>query len=678
MILSSKCNDKQVYNKHTKRCLLIGSVAYRTALKKDPSVFNNQKNKITKVTNPKSPFVSEESPLPWNVSPFKVNKLSYFKSPSTGSTSASTISPSTVSTISPKKPSPNIPTQPLSASSNNTFSASSKLSTVVLSKSPKAPTKTPSSLMSKIAKIPKKSSVKVPKAKKVPTCSTHEVYNKNTNRCVLISGSTYKAALKKDPSVFNEYAQKIAYWMTTYGPAAKPLKKTVSSNNKAAKISSFMQAYGNPLKAKVVTPLKAKVVTPLKANSAKVVTPLKANSAKAKTVKVRLPPVKVSKRVKELFMKKASKFLRTRDLITLDVLKYTDLSKIPPYVLIKKSTEIRLMYFDYFPRGVSGETVNVSPLTFNHTPKLLNRSVTAIQYSTDNISSHFYRHILQSEKNQDMIDTKWFISMQDYISKLSDRQRYAIYSYTYKGDVYVNRLERGQTIDYNEISLSTIFFEFVHTMSLGVESAGSIFKSYQSDAQFEAFKMIRVWDEQNYNELLNDRSGVKMFVFRNKFIRDMKSVNFRPRFMKMLVEKLADTISGVISGAPPTTKTMVVFRGVKDSFFTANDFSVKPKNEVFKNKGFVSTAINHRTALTQFTSIPAACCFKVITVLPGTRCLPIMGLTAFAGETEILFNRNVKFIIRDKYKADIPRRPKGDLLNNGQPIKMKIAEITVG
>lgn len=153
----------------------------------------------------------------------------------------------------------------------------------------------------------------------------------------------------------------------------------------------------------------------------------------------------------------------------------------------------------------------------------------------------------------------------------------------------------------------------------------------------------------------------------------------KPIVLFQLIKSLSDTISSTIKKSPSTTKPMVVFRGVTDSFFTTNNYKgVHKKDEVYYNKGFVSTSVNYRSALNSFTKQENECCFKVITVLPGTKCVPLTGLTHFQNELEILFDKNVKFIIRDKYTAKIPTRARVNLTNNPNYIQMKIANIIIG
>jgi hypothetical protein len=550
-----------------------------------------------------------------------------------------------------------------------------------------------------------------------PMCTKwYQVYNKGTKSCETIGGDIFKGPLFKKPSVFNNQNNKKTVKSppnaTTKKPSNAPNNRTPNAkppnapnnrtsnakppnapNNRTSNAKPSNAPNNRTSNAKPSNAPNNRTPNAKPSNALKIRTP-NANTTKKpsnapnnrtppepKNVKLPfgLPSVKVSKAARQLFMKKASKILRFRDFKSRNATTHTDLTKIPPYVFTQKISNIHLNYFDYFPSDeLDDETIILSELTFKKN-KTINRSKEVIQYITDNISSHFYRHILQSELNPEMIDTSWFIQMQGYIANLSNMQRYAIYSYTFKGDAYVNRMERGQDLDYDDVYMSPLFFEFVSYMASGRNNGDNVFnKNTKVPSLSQVFKLNSSTKSSYYQSLIDDKSGVKMIEFYRVFMSKIRSSYFKPQFIKTLVRRLADTISGVISRSPPTTKPMVLFRGVKDSFFTANDFSIKPNNEVFANKGFVSTTFSQRNALLKFTSVSDGCCFKVVTVLPGTRCLPLLGLTAFSEEQEILFDRNVKFIVRDKYETTIPRNPKTGLLNKGKPVSMKIAEITVG
>lgn len=87
-------------------------------------------------------------------------------------------------------------------------------------------------------------------------------------------------------------------------------------------------------------------------------------------------------------------------------------------------------------------------------------------FKYDNISSNFYKHVIKRDTNPDIIDTKWFVKMQAYISSLSNRERFALYAYTKNGDVYVNLKERGMKLNYERINMKPFFYEFLEYMTM--------------------------------------------------------------------------------------------------------------------------------------------------------------------------------------------------------------------
>ena len=496
----------QAYSKLTKRCLTIGGQGFKVALKKDPSVFNDQFNKITA----------------WK-----------------------------------------------------------------FSKSMKAP----------------KTAIKLKAPKPLPVCAPDEVFNKHTRRCGKIGGQSYKLALKKDPTVFD---------------------------NQKGKIDNF-----KTMKKKLLEPTVEK--------------------------KVFLPRLKLSSQLKQVFTKKIKNILKKSEYKIKNVMKYTDSKKLPPYAFIEKPISISLYHFNYY----EDEDIVDDLYKLFQTPRNIERhEVTKLNFRYDNISSNFYKHVLKRDTNSDIIDTTWFIKMQEYISKLSNRERFALYSYTKNGDVYVNIKERGMKFDYDRFNVKPFFYEFLEYITTT--------KSIDFDVKFFGMTLGEI------KEAKKDTSGRKIATLYRKFIR-LPPKKLKHEVVDTLIKMLSDTISRVIKKSPPTTKPMVVFRGVKDCFFAADDFTSKyTSNEVYYNKGFVSTTLYHSVAINTFTNGSSSCCFKVITILPGTRCIPLIGLTHFDGEIEILLDRNTKYIIRDKYTAPVIYRGRTHLLNSPNSKYMKISDIIIG
>ena len=497
--------------------------------------------------------------------------------------------------------------------------------------------------------------LKIKKATKTaPTCSSIQVYNKYTKRCVAIGGQSYHLALKKYPTVFGDQKNKI----TTF--FKKP--NYVANQSPSETLANIMKKMiPSPIKT-VSTITKKKVLPPSLQKSGNQSEKL---LIKIPEKKVIIPQIKASSQLKQFFMKKSKDILKKSDYKTKNVMKYTNTSKLPPYIFIQKPITISLYYFDYY-----GEmTVN----TFN--PKrTLKRNIMNLTFMYDNISSNFYKHVLRQDTNPDIIDVKWYIKMQEYISTLPNRERFALYAYTKNGDVYVNMLERGFDLDYTRVIMKPLFYEFLVYMT-SPDTKKDIF--IDGNNTFYGTFGITIQDLKIIRDNITSATAKLIYDIYKKYIT-LKSSTIKKDVIHALIKSLSDTISRVIKKSPPTTKTMVVFRGVKDCFFAADNFDSKySENEVFYNKGFVSTTLDYKIAVDTFSG-QEQCCFKVLTILPGTRCIPLIGLTEFAGEVEILLDRNTKYIIRDKYKTQILKRPRTHLTNTPNERTMKISDIIIG
>jgi hypothetical protein len=536
-----KCKNNEVYSKKTKRCITIGGQTYKALLKKDPTFFSNQVNKI--------------------------NKFKLLKNP-----------------------------------------LSIKTSTY-----------------GKVIKAP-------------PTCGVTQVYNKHTKRCVTIGSQAYRAALKKDPNVFDDQKNKISNFFKPQTPKSIP-------DSPSETLANLMKRMKSP-----VSPNETL------ANIVKKVTPMK------KMLLKRQPVPKVSLKTRQLFMKKAGKILRR---ISANENLELNLKKIPSKVFVTKKTSVDLYYFDYFTKDIFSKK------------KTLERENLRINVVQNNFYKNFYKQVLKRYLNPDILDLDWYVKVQKYISSITERERYALFSYTKYGDVYVNFLERGMNLDYNRVKMEPLMYEFIVYLSDPKHSIKSVLNETGLTV---VPPFMLAFTSKDFTFMMKQKSGEMLRKFYLTFRQELlKSRHFKVSFINVLIKNLADTISRTIKNSPPTTKPMVVYRGVNDSFFTSDDYSSKmKKDEVFRNKGFVSTSVMHGVAMNDFMKINSECCFKVITILPGTRCVPLLGLTHFGEEVEILLDRNVNFIIRDKYTTNVPVRPKQYYENQVLTKKVKVADIIIG
>jgi hypothetical protein len=112
---------------------------------------------------------------------------------------------------------------------------------------------------------------------------------------------------------------------------------------------------------------------------------------------------------------------------------------------------------------------------------------------------------------------------------------------------------------------------------------------------------------------------------------------------------------------------MIVYRGVKDDYYLKGN-----KNHIYKTDSFVSTSINLPSAL-RFAG--KKCCFKRITLLPGTKTVLLAGISKYKNEIELLLGSKAQFyIINDK--GSIPRSTV-DMCNDSASAKITVTDLVV-
>jgi hypothetical protein len=113
-----------------------------------------------------------------------------------------------------------------------------------------------------------------------------------------------------------------------------------------------------------------------------------------------------------------------------------------------------------------------------------------------------------------------------------------------------------------------------------------------------------------------------------------------------VIELYKKDLQRIISNAPPVEKEIVIYRGVLEDYFTKH-----LKNGYYKNKAFVSCSLDHVHALA-YTRVQL-CCFKRITILPGSHILFISGISCFKDELEFVINADSVVYVHNKYRANI-------------------------
>ena len=440
-------------------------------------------------------------------------------------------------------------------------------------------------------------------------CPKDKVYNKYTKRCVTINSQSFFKALKDHPDVFDDQKDKISEVIT------KKLKKNVNPKllvpkPVVAKKQNFSEFLNNNANKGIVFPRPR----------------FYANKHKYPVTKL-----KNINQAKKLF----TKIVKSK--ITNVPSKYLKKTKLP----INQMNNKQFMKTTKIMYGLPYRHYTTEDIHTRHLNKATSVDLSYIVYSE---TDRYYKNVLNLDVSKELIDLKWYYECQKYIDSLSPREKWALKGYSYKGDVYVNLTERGMKVNFNNFSLTPFVYEFFQMIIEG--------KYVSEDKKFEKSKI------DNY---LQKKDGNALTDLTQIFLQMKLPVSVK----KELITRFSKTLSNVIKRAPQVTSRMTVFRGVRDSFFTKSDYKNNKSNEIYLNKGFVSTSMKWSLSLDSFTGF--GCCFNVITLLPGTRCLPLLGISKFTNEMEILLNKDTKFLIRRKFLAP---KPKGDG-------KMKFSHIIV-
>jgi hypothetical protein len=159
-------------------------------------------------------------------------------------------------------------------------------------------------------------------------------------------------------------------------------------------------------------------------------------------------------------------------------------------------------------------------------------------------------------------------------------------------------------------------------------------------------KMTVVDALQNIDALEND---AERLVIMFKVGRECNDA-----FWKRVIARYCEDLQSVIRNAPPVGQMMKVYRGVKNDYYLKG--TVKQKGfhysgyladtKYYLNDGFVSTSISRDIAYDFLKG--DKCCFNVITLLPGARCLMLFGASRFKEEQEVLLGLETVYLIRQK------------------------------
>lgn len=260
---------------------------------------------------------------------------------------------------------------------------------------------------------------------------------------------------------------------------------------------------------------------------------------------------------------------------------------------------------------------------------------------------------------ENMIDPIWFDKMNNYIINLSTRDIYTMIGYTFYGDIISNNYLRknlNEAIFYTDLATYDkwwfTFYPLFFQAKDEIESLKEPFNSILNNKKDEKVKITKNINNQvNFTvntSLVGERTVTEIinllktlpnlkpsdFYFVLYFIG--KYLSFTDFWQHVIIRYIKD-LDNIIQNAPPLTKPLIVYRGVR------NDYYLKGKEgHVYTTNSFVSTSVNLASAM-KFAD--PTCCFKRITLLPGSRTLLLAGISKFINEVEFLLGTSAKFYI---------------------------------
>jgi hypothetical protein len=246
-------------------------------------------------------------------------------------------------------------------------------------------------------------------------------------------------------------------------------------------------------------------------------------------------------------------------------------------------------------------------------------SVPHFQYVSRSVSIHYTEYILQQQllfrygrninsmnnmRISDIIDKDWMVAQDHYIRTLAPRQLFTIYGYSLHGD---------------KIAHSYLDGRFVM----------SKFKVSNSNAYFPFFFQAREFYKIDSGYVRNDYNVV---ISR---LQSEESKSVIESIIKMFINELNE----IIRKSPSVTRTFITFRGNKDDMYLTGSVDNTYTTERFCSSSVIGD-IGYKFSEGHV--------LQRITILKGSKCLLMFGITKFAEELEVLLPRGSTYRIVKK------------------------------
>lgn len=230
----------------------------------------------------------------------------------------------------------------------------------------------------------------------------------------------------------------------------------------------------------------------------------------------------------------------------------------------------------------------------------------------------------------------WFEDICKYFASLDATTLYALRGYTRLGDTILNQYLRGTLdiykiiSDYNEKHRgdNTPWTDFPLTLyALRAISTNTL------STLRDHLKRVGPTAVQGIEHIQKHPGDVGRFWIIHRLFKDTF-------WLEYVIKPYVEDIRTVIRNAPPLKKSLYVYRGTRTDVLSTNP------GTFYKNLGFLSTSLNAEIALRFHNKNNTRCCIQKILLLKGARVLPLMGISHFQPEMELLLDTNTIYLVR--------------------------------
>lgn len=365
--------------------------------------------------------------------------------------------------------------------------------------------------------------------------------------------------------------------------------------------------------------------------------------------------IKLSPNVKKVFLNKIKHYIKKNTNVifptsSVNSFVCNHMGPLPKSTYVRTVKSINYYSVNYFPSRILNSQ---NSFFFPN----MNKGILQNHYEIlwNNFTQRYFEHKLKLDvdsKDKEFIDYEWLNECNAYIKNLNTVDKFRLYGYSFHGDRYVNTYLRGELIptqllegmkkhlSININIFNPLFFEYLDVY----KKTDDFFKLVTQTGRFEFYKMCcHLIANLGKEELMN------------------------------LVQNYSKKLNKILKNAPPLKKAMTLFRGSKSNYFQTLD-----KNKPFIHKGYMSATVDYKVAISpSFINQGATtCCLMVINVLPGTRLLPMTGLSQINDEKEFLMNTDSKIIIRKTEM--LPKIPNPSICMNKEKGDISVTEVYIG